>query len=575
MKRRKMGVKSKTIPEFNLLDEPWLVVMVDERGTTKEVSLKDLFAHAHEYKCLAGETPTQDFAILRLLLSILHTVFSRFDAHGNPYEYLKLDDKYKQIEVIDEDDEDDYREELLNTWKNLWDAKSFPEIVGDYLEKWRDRFYLFGGEFPFYQFREIGDSDYAYDAKGYEVDKLDGLKLASGKGTDKVVNLFNKNQSDFMGNEGAARWLIYVNNYAEARSGRPKTGSKKKGSPGLTWIGRTSGLHVQGSNLFETLMINLVMKTTDQMNGIQTPIWEAESTVTNFENQSLTYTPNNEAELYTYPSRFLLLTRDDEKMIVGFLLDTGFSNFNKGENLHNIEPMSLWRKSDKKSLYTPIRVNPIKYFWQEFSSYESIKSSRLVDWINKIREHIGDNHIISLVSVGEYYEQKDGKVKDSVAGVLTERAGIIQTVEDSTRFSLSNISDEVDLIKKVIDEVLWLLASKIGAIRKPKQSESSESSESKFADRVKQEAYYQIDLPFRNWLASIQPNDNKEEKIKAWRGTLRAIIEAEAKKLLDSAGNRDFIGIEKDGNIENIFTAYNKFKYKINEHLPKEKEKKN
>ena len=138
--------------EFNLIDEPWLIVMTDKKGTTQEVSLKDIFENAHDYKCLAGETAMQDFAILRLLLSILHTVFSRFDANGNPYGYFELDEQYQQISPVDQDDDiDDYQEDLFATWKSLWQAKVFPEIIGEYLEKWRDQFYLFGGSTPFYQ----------------------------------------------------------------------------------------------------------------------------------------------------------------------------------------------------------------------------------------------------------------------------------------------------------------------------------------------------------------------------------------------------------------------------------------
>ena len=68
--------------KFNLLDESWLSVVLDETGTTKEVSLREVFKNAHLYKDLAGDTKTQDFAVLRVLLAVLHTVFSRFDARS-------------------------------------------------------------------------------------------------------------------------------------------------------------------------------------------------------------------------------------------------------------------------------------------------------------------------------------------------------------------------------------------------------------------------------------------------------------------------------------------------------------
>ena len=64
--------------EFNLLEEPWIKVL-DGECRIHEVSLTDLFEQAHIYRDLCGELPTQDFAVLRLLLAVLHTVFSRYD----------------------------------------------------------------------------------------------------------------------------------------------------------------------------------------------------------------------------------------------------------------------------------------------------------------------------------------------------------------------------------------------------------------------------------------------------------------------------------------------------------------
>ena len=59
--------------EFNLLDEPWIKVMKRD-GTIDEVSLITVFEQAHLYTDLAGELATQNVAVLRLLLAVLHTV---------------------------------------------------------------------------------------------------------------------------------------------------------------------------------------------------------------------------------------------------------------------------------------------------------------------------------------------------------------------------------------------------------------------------------------------------------------------------------------------------------------------
>ena len=91
--------------EFNLLDEPWIKVMKRD-GTIDEVSLITVFEQEHLYTDLAGELATQNVAVLRLLLAVLHTVFSRVDEHG-------------EDAPIEETDH------ALDRWGALWNMKSF------------------------------------------------------------------------------------------------------------------------------------------------------------------------------------------------------------------------------------------------------------------------------------------------------------------------------------------------------------------------------------------------------------------------------------------------------------------
>lgn len=67
--------------EFNLLDEKWILARKSD-CTVDELSLTDALLKAHEYVELAGELPTQDVAVLRLMLAVLHTVFSRYSPDG-------------------------------------------------------------------------------------------------------------------------------------------------------------------------------------------------------------------------------------------------------------------------------------------------------------------------------------------------------------------------------------------------------------------------------------------------------------------------------------------------------------
>ena len=66
---------------FNLLEEPWIRAMLPD-CTIQEVSLMDALIQAQRFSHLAGELPVQDMALLRVLLAVVHTVFSRVDERG-------------------------------------------------------------------------------------------------------------------------------------------------------------------------------------------------------------------------------------------------------------------------------------------------------------------------------------------------------------------------------------------------------------------------------------------------------------------------------------------------------------
>ena len=63
-----------------------------------------------DYVDLAGEMPTQDAAVLRLLLAVLFTVFSRVDAKGKPQPLAQSDD-------------------ALERWSELWQLGRFPACL--------------------------------------------------------------------------------------------------------------------------------------------------------------------------------------------------------------------------------------------------------------------------------------------------------------------------------------------------------------------------------------------------------------------------------------------------------------
>lgn len=292
--------------DFDLIHQPWIRVRTADAALV-EVSMLELFQNAHTYQALSGELPTQDVAILRVLLAVLHTVFSRVDQDGAnaPLEEADCDD------------------ECLDRWQALWENKRFPmKPIEAYLNSMADRFWLFDEERPFYQFpaaKRIGGTDtHGAMKKPSSVAKLNG----------EICQSDNK-ASVFAGRSGielfrlpyraAARWLIHLVGYddcalkksAAFQKREKETGKGSEESPGVGWLGKLGTVYAEGDDLFETLMLNLVMdpQLGHMVTAHQSPLWEEDAPVVR-EREKVPQ-PNNMAQLLTFPSRQVLLEHAD------------------------------------------------------------------------------------------------------------------------------------------------------------------------------------------------------------------------------------------------------------------------
>ena len=232
--------------EFNLLRERWVRVRTQD-CTVQEVSLTDALLHAHAYVDLAGEMPTQDAAMLRLLLAVLHTVFSRVDGNGVPAPFEEPRD-------------------ALQRWGELWQLGHFPEQpIRDYLDKWQDRFWLFHPERPFWQVPE------AKIGTEYTASKLNG-ELSESSNKLRLFSACTGAGKNGLSYAQAARWLLSVNGYDDT-SAKPK--GKGLPSVGAGWLGKLGYLQAQGKNLFETLMLNLTfLQDGRELWEEDRPCWE-------------------------------------------------------------------------------------------------------------------------------------------------------------------------------------------------------------------------------------------------------------------------------------------------------------
>ena len=92
--------------EFNLVDEPWICVLRKDLQVDT-LSLRDVFLHGQDYLDLGGENQPQNFAVLRLLIALAYTIFSRVDENG------------KAMDIAEITDPDEAADEILRRWGAL------------------------------------------------------------------------------------------------------------------------------------------------------------------------------------------------------------------------------------------------------------------------------------------------------------------------------------------------------------------------------------------------------------------------------------------------------------------------
>lgn len=538
--------------EFNLLDEKWILVRKSD-CTVDELSLTDALLKSHEYVELAGELPTQNVSILRLMLAVLHTVFSRYSPQGEPAPLYDSDDA-------------EYR------WKELWNAGRLPEKpIRDYLASVHDRFWLFHPDRPFYQ------TEAAKIGTEYTASKLNGAVSESGNKIRLFCGCTGVQKSELSYSE-AARWLLYVNNYDDTSS-KPK--GKNLPSPGAGWLGKLGLITIRGNSLFETLVYNLILlnhkRNFSEVWGPECPAWEPD--VPNTAERAEIPMPDNLSELYTLQSRRLWLNRDDNEKVIGYNL-LGGDFFEKVDAF--IEPMTVWSKVKGNERagekFQPRRHDSSVQMWREFSyAFETAEGSHIpgvVLWTKYIKQMLPESRkLISFSIASVQYGDKDFFVNDVFSDSLTFHTDLLTEIGEHWR---AKITEEI----KKCDEsaaALRFLAKDIELA-----AGSSEDTVLKRAvvERAREQYYYEIDLPFRNWLEGIDPNwgtdsEQKYRAIEEWHETAKRIALRIGQELVESAGTAAIVGrAVKDKNDKEKYysapDAYRYFKVKLKEIYPKE-----
>lgn len=300
----------------------------------RDVSLRECFAEAHVIRALAGEVATQDAAILRLLLAILHRSVA------------------------------DLPEYAVDVWRGLWAAPTLPLVAIDqYLDRVEGRFNLFDDVAPFLQVADLSAAKTSGLVK-LVADVPDGAPFFT---TRAGVELESLSLSE------AARWLVHVQAFDPSgiktgMQGDPRVKGGKGYPIGTGWVGRCGLIIAEGVTLKDTLLLNLVLGTGESDAEPDLPVWERKPLGPGPEHRHPE--PLGPIDLLTWPARRVRLVRSPDQP--GRVIDVLLGNGDRLEvaNRHRLEFMSGWRRSRNQEkthgvpTYMPRGHDPSRRLWR-------------------------------------------------------------------------------------------------------------------------------------------------------------------------------------------------------------------
>ena len=296
---------------YNLIDKKWIPVRYPD-GTRDELGIRDTLLRSKEIAEIEDGSPLVVAALHRFLLALL-------------YRALEGPNDIEQAKTL-------FREGLPS-----------DKIIA-YLEKWRDRFWLFDERYPFGQNPNVPPHKFEPWTK---------LTAEYNATTNKV--LFDHTDTTNPGTRSPAecsRWLLSTMSFSIA-GGRGYYPSPSPNAMVCIPCGR---------NLHATLCYNLVPYPNRDVSKVDSAIWERDPVsipLTKPKRSATGY-----SDLFTWPSRMILLDASSHDEIAGmrFIAGEGFENPSAVP-----DPMQPY-KMDKKMGMLPVRFRKDRRTWRDFDA---------------------------------------------------------------------------------------------------------------------------------------------------------------------------------------------------------------
>jgi CRISPR system Cascade subunit CasA len=394
---------------------------------------------------------------------------------------------------------------------------------------YEERFYLFHPQRPFYQVAELEIGT------RYSAAKLIGDLSESGN-TKRLFPARTGRQKEYIGNSETARWLLYLNAFDDT-SGKPSKKGGKLAPPGVGWLGNLGLVFAMGENLFDTLLFNSVF-----LDGNGAPYadertyWELDRV--NTKERVEIVQPRSQLQLLTLQSRRIFLERHpDGKGVTGFILLGG--DFFKKENAF-VENMTLWRED--KNIFTPKTHDPAKLFWRDYQALtvkgEKRKRPGIVDWLALLKSAgMLRNEAIRFHCASVKYGDKNSSIDDIASDSIAVNSGLLADAGEPWNARVCHLIEQTENCVKELGYLSQNVAKAVG--------NSDARNLAGVGEREREQAYFTLDLPFRRWLAGVDPDrdhDKIDEVSRTWLDQMRELVLKQGKQIVDAAGEKALVG---------------------------------
>ncbi len=299
---------------FNLVDEKWIPVRFPN-GSRDELGIRDTLLQSGEIAVIEDGSPLVVAALHRFLLAVL----------------------YRALEGPND----------IDQARALFNAGLPVEKITAYLEKWRDRFWLFDEKYPFGQIPTFTPKIW----RAWTV-------LAAEHNADNARVLFDHVEVDAPGTISAAaatRWILATQTFSVScgKSELSHTGTAPSATAALVLP--------LGRDLRDTLLFSLVPQNRDVFSA-DLAIWEREPESVESLKGGFERATSGLADRYVWRARSICLEPGDSDRIerLGFASGVGIPS------MEQTDPMLGYRVDDKKGRL-PIQFRD-RGLWRDFDS---------------------------------------------------------------------------------------------------------------------------------------------------------------------------------------------------------------